>query len=216
MLTCHQGGPRALATRVDGPAQGFLLRGRRGLSPIPPIGWSGAFPSSLRPALRSPCLLYHARLQSARSSGEHWAEERAKQPLGFEHAPQARAEPGRIATASVCGSRSSPSRISSFRFLARRGAICTPAHRAFRPPGTIVTPSGERTTGPHGLRGRGQVQVRQDSLHHFVARDARDDSRRPSHRGQWAGSMSSVRFISSAHGMYEVRERHVRVFGAGA
>ncbi|MCU0690109.1 MAG: hypothetical protein MUF54_01780, partial [Polyangiaceae bacterium] len=33
---------------------------------------------------------------------------------------------------------------------------------------------------------------------------------------QWAGSMSSVRFISSAHGMYDVQQRHVRVFGAGA
>jgi hypothetical protein len=41
-------------------------------------------------------------------------------------------------------------------------------------------------------------------------------SRRPSHWGQWAGSMSSVRFINSAHGMYDVQDRHVRAFGAGA
>jgi Fe2+ or Zn2+ uptake regulation protein len=27
---------------------------------------------------------------------EHWAEERAEQPLGFEHAPQAQAEPGEM------------------------------------------------------------------------------------------------------------------------
>jgi hypothetical protein len=40
--------------------------------------------------------IYHARLQSARSSGGHWAEERAEQPLGVEHAPQAQAEPGEM------------------------------------------------------------------------------------------------------------------------
>jgi hypothetical protein len=40
--------------------------------------------------------VYHERLQSARSSGEHWAEERAEQPLGSEHAPQAQAEPGEM------------------------------------------------------------------------------------------------------------------------
>jgi hypothetical protein len=41
-------------------------------------------------------------------------------------------------------------------------------------------------------------------------------SMRPSHRGQSAGSMSSVRRISSAHGMYDVHERQVRALGAGA
>ncbi|MCU0693162.1 MAG: hypothetical protein MUF54_17355 [Polyangiaceae bacterium] len=46
--------------------------------------------------------VYHARLQSARSSGEHWAEELAEQPLGFEQAPQAQAEPGEMRRQQAC------------------------------------------------------------------------------------------------------------------
>jgi hypothetical protein len=42
--------------------------------------------SSFRTPPNEPLELCHARLQSARSSGEHWTEERAEQPLGFERA----------------------------------------------------------------------------------------------------------------------------------
>jgi hypothetical protein len=58
--------------------------------------------------------------------------------------------------------------------------------------------------------------VRQDSLHDVVARDERDGLKTSFAPGQWAGSISSVRRISSAHGMYDVQDRHGRVLGAGA
>jgi hypothetical protein len=38
-------------------------------------------------------------------------------------------------------------------------------------------------------------------------------SRRPSHRGPSVGSMSSVRIIGSAQGMYDAQHHRVRVFG---
>jgi hypothetical protein len=50
----------------------------------------------------APGRLYYARLQSARSSGEHWAEERVEQPLGLEHAPQTQAEPGEMRRQQAC------------------------------------------------------------------------------------------------------------------
>ncbi|MCU0692650.1 MAG: aminotransferase class I/II-fold pyridoxal phosphate-dependent enzyme [Polyangiaceae bacterium] len=99
----HPGDDRTFARRLISEC---------GVAAIPPSVFDRARPEQGRRLVRfafckrletlreAAARLYYARLQSARSSGEHWAEERAEQPLGFEHAPQAHSVSARRGSSS--------------------------------------------------------------------------------------------------------------------